>query len=328
LVRQKSGGAYARWQELLDRKDVPRLVAFSASPEVLSFSSHLINGLARNLRDVKQFAACRTLLRAAAERCPHNEWMHFDLADICLRMNPPEYAEALRHCSAAALLRPDSAVFRLRLGDCYAGLGSYAQAAACYRKSIELGHGAVVGYLQLGKALEKQKDWDGAVAAVREAIRLQPNYGPAYSRLAVILHDAGRHAEGLKAMVDAIREQSDLARDPRHYIRYNAACLAVLCADGLGVNPPPEAERPAYRKQAFDFLTTDLAAVRKVAAKDPAQGHKLMQVWLADKDLASVRQPAAIERLPPDERDAWNRLWTAVRALRDHSVPRNTGAPR
>jgi tetratricopeptide (TPR) repeat protein len=323
LARQKSGGAYARWQKLLDARDVPGLVAFATSPEGLSFGSRIIVSLARDLRDAKQFAACRTLLRAGAERSPHDGFLHFDLAGICLDMNPPAYAEALRHSSAATLLQPDSPVFQLRLGDCYAGLGSYAQAAACYRKCIERGHGAVVGYLQLGKALAKQKDWDGAVAAVREAIRLQPKYGPAYSRLAVILHGAGRYAEGLKAMVDAIREHPDLAREPRHYLRYNAACLAMSCADGLGVNAPPEAERPAYRRQALDFLTTELAAVRKLAARVPAQAHKLMQVWLADKDLDSVRDPTAVGLLPPDERDAWNRLWTNVRALRDQTAPRS-----
>jgi serine/threonine-protein kinase len=321
LARQKSGGAYARWQELLDARDVPGLVAFAASPEGLSFGSRIIVSLARDLRDAKQFAACRTLLRAGAERSPHEVWSHFDLADSCLKMNPPEYAEALRHTSAAALLRPDSAVFQLQLGDCYAGLGSYAQAAACYRKCIELGRGAVVGYLQLGKALAKQKDWDGAVAAVREAIRRQPRYGPAYARLAVILHDAGRYVEGLNAMVDAIREHPDLAGDPRTVLRYNAACLAMNCADGLGVNAPPEAERPTYRHQALDLLTTDLDAVRKVAARDPAQGHKLMQHWLVDKDLDSVREPTGVERLPQDERDAWTRLWTNVRALRDQTAP-------
>src|SRR5262249_54056268 len=32
-ARQLSGGAYARWQGLLDRRDVPGLVAFAASPD-------------------------------------------------------------------------------------------------------------------------------------------------------------------------------------------------------------------------------------------------------------------------------------------------------
>jgi eukaryotic-like serine/threonine-protein kinase len=321
LIRQKSGGAYAGWQKLHDAKDVPGLLALAASPEAPSFASPVIASLVGDLRAAKELAASRTLLRAAAERSPHNDWFHFDLAEICLEMHPPDYTEALHHIGTAVFLRPDSAIFRLRLGDCYAGLGSYPQALAAYQKAIELGHGAVVGYLHIGDVLAKQKNIDGAVVAVREAIRLQPKHAPAYSKLALILRDAGRWAEGLKALVDAVQEQPELAADPRTYLRYNAACLAMNCADGLEASAPPEVERPAYRKQALDFLTTEISAVRDVAAKDRAEAHRLMQVWLADKDLASVRDPTAAERLPSDERDAWNMLWTAVRALGDQTAP-------
>jgi serine/threonine-protein kinase len=325
LARQKIGGVYARWQKLHDAKDVPGMVAFAASPDSLSCGRSSITALFRDLRDARQLAACRTLMRAATEHYRHDPWLHFDLAGICLDLHPPEYAEALRHSSAAVQLQPECAVFQLRLGDCYAGLGSDRQAAACYRTGIELGRGAVVGYLKLGTALAKQKDWDGAVAAVREAIRRQPRYGPAYSDAAIILQGAGRHVEGLKSLVDAIREQPDLAKEPRYCLRYNAACLAMNCADGRGENAPPEAQRPAYRRQAFDLLTRELAAFRTYAVKEPAQAHKLMQIWLADNDFASVRDPSLVRRLPPVERDAWDRLWTQVRALRDQTAPRSAG---
>jgi tetratricopeptide (TPR) repeat protein len=231
-------------------------------------------------------------------------------------MDPPAYAEALGHTFAATLLRPDTAVFQLRLGDCYAGLGAYPQALAAFKKSVELGRGAVVGYLHMGDALAKKKDWDGAVAAVREAVRLQPNNVAAHSKLATILFDAGRPAEGLRTLVAVIRKHPDWAKEPRYYLRYNAACLAVGCADGLGSDPPPQGERPAYRKQALDFLTAELAAIRNSAAQNPAQVHKDMQLWLSDKDLASVREPASLARLPMDEREAWNDLWREVRHLR------------
>ena len=36
-ARRLSGGAYARWQDLLDRKDVTGLVAFATSPDGLAF---------------------------------------------------------------------------------------------------------------------------------------------------------------------------------------------------------------------------------------------------------------------------------------------------
>jgi serine/threonine-protein kinase len=321
-VRQTRGGAYARWQELLDANDVPGLVAFASSPDAQSFGLQEINMLVRNLMDAKQFAVCRTIMRAAVERYPHEEWFHFDLAGICLEMRPPDYAEALRHTAAAVLLRPDSAVFRLRLGNCYAGLGSWDQAADCFRKAVELGHGAIVGQMQLSNALAQTKDWDGALAVAREVVRLQPNNPGAQSQQALILHNAGRYAEALKVVVAVMRERPDLTDEYRSVFRYTGAYSAVKCAEGLGVDAPPEAERPEYRKQALEFLTTELAAMRKLSATDTHPLQLRMSFWYT-KDLASVREQEALAQLPPDERDAWNRLWAEVGALRDRTAPQS-----
>ena len=67
-TRQICGGAYARWQDLLDHNDTPGLLAFAASPDALTFGSGLINDLARNLEGRQEYAACRAFLRAAVER--------------------------------------------------------------------------------------------------------------------------------------------------------------------------------------------------------------------------------------------------------------------
>ncbi len=34
--------------------------------------------------------------------------------------------------------------------------------------------------------------------------------------------------------------------------------------------------------------------------------------WTTDTDLVSVREPAALARLPEAERDAWKKLWSDV----------------
>jgi hypothetical protein len=37
--------------------------------------------------------------------------------------------------------------------------------------------------------------------------------------------------------------------------------------------------------------------------------------WLEDADLAGVRNKAALDRLPDDERQAWRQLWDDVATL-------------
>lgn len=40
-----------------------------------------------------------------------------------------------------------------------------------------------------------------------------------------------------------------------------------------------------------------------------------MTHWKQDTDLAGVRDPKALTKLPPDERDAWQKLWQEVDIL-------------
>src|SRR5262249_51752657 len=110
--------------------------------------------------------------------------------------------------------------------------------------------------------------------------------------------------------------------DPRNYFRYNTACLALNCADGKGGNAPPSGERAAYRKQALDLLTAELAAIRRLAGTDPAWVDRRMQHWLGDEGLACVREAGAVGHRPDDERESWSRVWAEVRALRDAAAPR------
>jgi tetratricopeptide (TPR) repeat protein len=327
-ARQLSGGAYARWQDLLDREDIPGLVAFAGSPDALSFRSTLVGAMGRDLLRAKEHRACQAYLRAAVDRYPHDAWLHNDLGTVCNAVEPADRAEALRHYSAASALRPDCAWFHLMVGDDYAKLGADDQAVGAYRKVIARSpFYSGLAHLWMGEALSKKKDWEAAIAAIREAIRLLPErrarmYVPsAYLALGTAFAGAGRHAEGLKELLTALQQDPTLAEDPRYYFRYNAACFAMNCAEGKGMSPPAAAERTAYRKQALELLTVEMAAIRKLAAPDRAFVHPMMKHWLSDPDFASVRDPTAVELLPSDEREAWRKLWAEVRELRDRSAP-------
>jgi hypothetical protein len=104
-------------------------------------------------------------------------------------------------------------------------------------------------------------------------------------------------------------------------LRSDAARAAIGCADGQGENAPPPAERPAYRKQALDLLTSELAALQKHAAADRDIVNRKTREWYWDKELASVRDPTGLKRLPPGERDAWEKLWADVRDLAARTAP-------
>jgi hypothetical protein len=145
--------------------------------------------------------------------------------------------------------------------------------------------------------------------------------------LALILSDAGRPAEALRVSADGLRANPPWADDPRHYVRFNAGRYALFCAEGKGSDVPLPAERPAYRRQALEFLTADLAGHRKLAATDPRFVYRRTGHWLVDPELASVRDRAALEQLPLDERVAWVKLWTEVSELRAATTPAEQAPP-
>jgi hypothetical protein len=62
-----------------------------------------------------------------------------------------------------------------------------------------------------------------------------------------------------------------------------------------------------------------LAAWSKVGDGHTPQGRatvaRALQHWLEDRDLAGVRDPAPLSRLPEVERNSWQTLWTNVDAL-------------
>ena len=103
--------------------------------------------------------------------------------------------------------------------------------------------------------------------------------------------------------------------------RYNAACAAALAGCGQGKDDPPldDAARTRWRKQAIDWLKADLAAWSKILESGPPQARpfiaQTLQHWKADPDLAGLRDPAALDKLPEDEQNACRALWKDVDAL-------------
>ena len=72
------------------------------------------------------------------ESYPNHVWFYFNLVDGCLAQSPPLRVEALRYASAAATIRPDSVVFRVKLADSLGQLGATRESIAALREAIRL----------------------------------------------------------------------------------------------------------------------------------------------------------------------------------------------
>jgi serine/threonine-protein kinase len=94
-----------------------------------------------------------------------------------------------------------------------------------------------------------------------------------------------------------------------------------LAAAGQGEDAQllPDKIAAMFRRWALGWLRDDLTAYSKIAEQNnPAVKRAIQQRlahWQHDPDLASVRDRPALDRLPDNERAAWQALWADVAAL-------------
>jgi tetratricopeptide (TPR) repeat protein len=134
----------------------------------------------------------------------------------------------------------------------------------------------------------------------------------------ICLEFKGRPATAARLFAEAFDADPRLLTRLKAY-RYNAACAAALAAAGKGTDAKdlPEAERTRLRRQARDWLVNELAVWRRTSvfpAVRPVSVATLTH-WQKDPDLAGVRGPVALTKLPEAERRQWERLWGDVAAV-------------
>jgi eukaryotic-like serine/threonine-protein kinase len=129
------------------------------------------------------------------------------------------------------------------------------------------------------------------------------------------------HAAAACLSSDAFTADPKLADDLQAAHRYKAAHCAALAAAGQGEDAAnlPDKTRARLRRQALDWLRADLDLWAKQLEngkpEDRQQVQQTLRHWQTDPDLAGLREPDAIARLPADEQQACQQLWSDVVAL-------------
>jgi serine/threonine protein kinase/formylglycine-generating enzyme required for sulfatase activity len=95
--------------------------------------------------------------------------------------------------------------------------------------------------------------------------------------------------------------------------RYAAARAVALAAAGQGKGQPPQgaAAKAKLRQQALDWLKAELTAWSKVQPPRVFIARTLWQ-WQQERDLAGIRDQAALAPLPPEEQEACTQLWAEI----------------
>jgi serine/threonine-protein kinase len=101
--------------------------------------------------------------------------------------------------------------------------------------------------------------------------------------------------------------------------RYMAARCAASAGCGHGADGPKlnYVQQQRWRRQSRQWLEDDLAAWTKAVTGDSKTSAELCRImlmlWQDDPDLARLREPNALDKIPAEERVEWIALWKQVR---------------
>src|ERR1700761_4044746 len=113
---------------------------------------------------------------------------------------------ALTLFDLALAQRPDFAAVHGNRGIALVGLGREDEGIASLRRAVELRSDHLYSWYALGNALVGQADLEGAEAAFRQALKLNPAFAEARSNLALALQHWGRIDEAVDEFERALRD--------------------------------------------------------------------------------------------------------------------------
>jgi serine/threonine protein kinase/tetratricopeptide (TPR) repeat protein len=279
------------------------------------------NNLGIALYDNKQPDEAIAEFNKAIELEPKDVEAHYNLGTALKGKN--QLDEAIAEYNKAIELDPNDVGAHFNLGGTLLRQSRFAQAEASFQRCLELlsagdpwREGTAMRLKQARRLLELDKKLPSILSG-----ETKPTDSAEFLDLIELCQIKQLNAAAARFSKLALADKPALADELDKGYRYDAACFAALAAAGQGKDAGKltDQERADLRKQALQWLRADLAAWSKQfdEAADKARPvvQDRMNHWKQDTDLTGVRDPKALEKLSPDERDAWQRLWKDVDAL-------------
>jgi serine/threonine protein kinase/Flp pilus assembly protein TadD len=239
------------------------------------------------------------LLRRICRAYPGDFWSYDALA-CNLHYFHSQSEEAIRYYTAALALRPHNPAECVNLGNALSRTGDLDGAIAAYREALDGHPDYVKARLPLAEALERKGDLDGALAELREAARFA-NHASSHLLLGNVLFRSGRRDEAIASYRKAI------ALDPNSRTAHYNLGTALL-------------EKKEGQEEAVASFQSVIAGARRDIELHPtdSDSHNTLAWILVTCPYAPLRDPVegvkqarkAVE-LAPNDSLHWNTLGAA-----------------
>lgn len=161
------------------------------------------------------------------------------------------YQRAVELLEPLAVEHPDFPSVLLLLGRSHLELAQWEQAAAAYRRTLELEPDHALAHLDLGVALVEMGDLDAAAPHLEAALELRPEEAEVHYNVGTVYFQAGE----VKRAVVHLRQALEL--EPDHALAHKALAFALVRQERL-----PEAAEHLGRYLQLEPEAPDAAAMR------------------------------------------------------------------
>jgi serine/threonine-protein kinase len=193
-----------RWDAAETQRNRDALIELAHDPAAQNLPPAASEALARSLSDMRADAEALAVLREARRRRPDDFWINLNLANRLDHQKPPAREEAIRYYTAAAALRPRSAVTHASLAFALRKQGRADEAVEEYRAALAVNPHYALAHCGLGAALYESRQTDAAIEEFQQAVALDPKYGEAFFGLGVALAAKDRMDEAIRAYKKAL----------------------------------------------------------------------------------------------------------------------------
>ena len=157
---------------------------FQAAAQRDPKSDEAVAGLAQVYSKSRRLPQAEAALRQYLALRPDSVSGHLQLARVLAAQN--KAGEAVAEYEAVLKLSPKDADAQREVGELYMGAKEYAKAEAYYRPLLQQNPGDGKLHYALGSALMEQRKLTEAQAEFLQAVKYQPDFGPAFEKLAVV----------------------------------------------------------------------------------------------------------------------------------------------
>jgi tetratricopeptide (TPR) repeat protein len=292
-------------------------MAIHFQPDFVEAYKHLADELIEKRALDEALIYCREAVRLA----PHVAGVRYTLARAL--HGKGENEEAIAHYREAIRLNPNFAQAHCNLGHLLLTKGKLTEALAAMKRGHELGsknRGWRYPSAQWVQDYQRLVDLEAMLADIKQGKAKAKDHAERLELARFCAEHKQLYELSARWYAEAFAASPELAEDLAKGHRYNAARAAAraACSHGPDAAKLDDKGRARWRQQALDWLRADLALwSQRVGDNKPATdaAQKMLQRWLRDPDLASLRDEAALGNLPVAEQEACRQLWSKLRGL-------------